>query len=106
MTQSKIKLTLVDEEQIEFHPKTEDEIDNVKHRSSLLYDHIPSVRTPHVDIDGSRALLKQMCSLGFPDIQRGFPDVFTNFLVTAKLLSYSALQQLLARADSICPNGK
>lgn len=75
-------------------------------RSTLLFDHTPSTRQPHAEIKTSRDLLKQMCTYGFPDIQREFPDVFTSFLANAKLLSYTALHQLLTRASSICTNGK
>lgn len=47
-----------------------------------------------------------MCEIGYPDIQRGFPEVFQKFLVSAKYLSFSALQQLLNRASGICSNGR
>lgn len=43
-----------------------------------------------------------MCSTGFPNIQREFIDVFTQFLHTARQLSYGALDQLLARSGSMC----
>lgn len=47
-----------------------------------------------------------MCKMGFPDIQREFPDVFVKFLSATRLLSHAALEQLLQRASSICANGK
>lgn len=75
-------------------------------RSTLMFDHIPTPRTSHQEIKASRDYLKQMCKMGFPDIQRDFPDVFVKFLSAARLLPYTALQQLLARASSICGSGK
>jgi hypothetical protein len=75
-------------------------------RSSLLFDHSPTQHQPHGEIKSSRDLLKQMCEIGFPNIEREFPDVFVKFLTTTRLLSHTALQQLLARASSICGSGK
>jgi len=40
------------------------------------------------------------------DIQPEFPDVFTKFIHTARLLSYTALSQVYSRADSICSTGR
>ena len=40
------------------------------------------------------------------DIQPEFPDVFTKFIHTARLLSYPALSQVYSRADSICSTGR
>lgn len=83
-----------------------DEMPEVTKRSPLIFDHIRSVRTSNEEIKASRDYLKQMCKMGFPDIQREFPDVFVKFLSAARLLPYSVLQQLLARASSICASGK
>jgi hypothetical protein len=75
-------------------------------RQSLLYDHSHSPRPIHGEIKASREYLKKMCQLGFPNIQREFPDAFIKFLAASKQLSLNVLQQLLGRARSICPNGK
>lgn len=47
-----------------------------------------------------------MCSLGFPNIQREFPDRFVKFLAATRHLSTRGLQQLMTRAAGICNNGK
>ena len=47
-----------------------------------------------------------MCTLGFPNIQREFPDKFVKFLTASKQLSEKGLTQLLARAGGICKNGR
>lgn len=102
-----MRLTLVDEETSDVSPYRHDnEAQSVESRSTLLFNHAPSPKPTHGEIKASRDLLKQMCKLGFPDIQRDFIDVFSSFLTTAKLLSHQALQQLLARATSICESGK
>lgn len=75
-------------------------------RKSLLYDHSFSPKPTHNEIKISREYLKQMCSLGFPNIQRDFPDRFVKFLSASKQLSTKGLQQLLARAAGICQNGR
>lgn len=72
----------------------------------MLFDHTPAVKPTHGEIKASRELLKELCALGFPKIQREFIDVFTTFLHTTKYLDYKALTQLLARSASICENGK
>ena len=72
----------------------------------MLYDHSFSAKPTHGEIKFSREYLKQMCRLGFPNIQREFPDNFVKFLTASKQLSIGALQQLLNRAGSICANGK
>lgn len=102
VTESTITLKLLDEE-INEYPE---EAFTIHKRSPLLFDHTPSARTPHGEIKAAREFLVKMCELGFPDIQRGFPDVFASFLSTARLLTYSTLQQLLVRSSSICKNGK
>ncbi|XP_055847743.1 uncharacterized protein LOC129913211 [Episyrphus balteatus] len=78
----------------------------IEKRSPLLFDHTPATKPTHGEIRASRDLLKQMCEVGFPNIQREFIDVFTNFLQTTKHLDYKALTQLLARSAGICSNGK
>lgn len=104
VTVSKIHLTLADEESYEL-PSRETEINIIK-RAPLLFNHYPTPKPTHGEIKASRDLLKQMCKLGFPNIQREFIDVFTKFLMTARVLSFSALKQLVSRASSICDNGK
>lgn len=75
-------------------------------RKSLIYDHSFSPKPTHHEIKVSREYLKQMCSLGFPNIQRDFPDRFVKFLAATRQLSTKGLQQLLARAAGICPSGR
>lgn len=71
-----------------------------------MFDHTPAIKPTHGEIKASRDLLKDMCAVGYPKIQREFIDVFTQFLQTTKYLDYKALTQLLARSASICENGK
>ncbi|XP_050082628.1 uncharacterized protein LOC126569520 [Anopheles aquasalis] len=87
------------------HEEPKDELD-IQQRSSLLYDHTPSLRESHDELKASRELLKQLCALGFPNIRRNFPDVFLNFLSAARTLSMNALHQLLFRSHSICESGR
>ncbi|XP_037927466.1 apolipophorins [Teleopsis dalmanni] len=75
-------------------------------RDTLLFDHTPSVKPTHGEIKAARDLLKEMCAVGFPNIRKEFSKYFTQFLQTAKNLDYKALSQLIARAASICENGK
>lgn len=75
-------------------------------RKSLLYDHSFSPKPMHNDIKLSREYLKQMCLLGFPNIERAFPNKFIQFLSATKQLSDKGLNQLLARAGGICLNGR
>lgn len=79
---------------------------SIEARKSLLYDHSFSPKPTHNEIKVSRDYLKQMCSLGFPNIQRDFPDRFVKFLAASKQLSIRGLQQLSARASGICTNGR
>lgn len=78
----------------------------IESRKTLLYDHSFSPKPTHNEIKISRDYLKQMCALGFPNIQRDFPDRFVKFLAATKQLSTKGLQQLLARAAGICSNGR
>lgn len=91
--------------------KPEDEIDSfssspIETRKPLAYDYSFSPKPTHNEIKISRDYLKQMCSLGFPNIQRDFPDRFVKFLAATKQLSTKGLHQLLARASGICKNGR
>ncbi|XP_052864104.1 apolipophorins [Anopheles cruzii] len=104
VTETTTRLTLFDEETYtQDEPK--EEID-IQRRSSLLYDHTPSLRESHDEIKASRDLLKHLCAFGFPNIKRDFPDVFLSFLSAARTLSMNALHQLLFRSGSICENGR
>ncbi|XP_049547862.1 uncharacterized protein LOC125959115 [Anopheles darlingi] len=104
VTETSTKLSFFQEESYtQEEPK--DELD-IQQRSSLLYDHTPSVRESHDELKASRELLKQLCALGFPNIRRNFPDVFLNFLGAARTLSMNALHQLLFRSHSICDSGR
>lgn len=105
VTTSHLSLTLADEEKFELTPEGI-EMPAISKRTALLFDHTPSRKPTHDEIKASREYLIQMCKLGFPDIQRDYPDKFSKFLSTTRLLTHSALTQLLARAGSICDNGK
>lgn len=105
VTTSHLSLTLADEEKFELTPEGI-EMPAISKRTALLFDHTPSRKPTHDEIKASLEYLIQMCKLGFPDIQRDYPDKFSKFLSTTRLLTHSALTQLLARAGSICDNGK
>lgn len=79
---------------------------SIEKRKSLLYDHSFSPKPTHHEIKVSREFLRQMCSLGFPNIQREFPDRFVKFLGATRHLSSRGLNQLLNRAHGICTNGR
>lgn len=105
VTTSRLSLVLADEEEFQLPPEGI-QMAAVSKRTSLLFDHTPSRKPTHDEIKASREYLIQMCKLGFPDIQRDYPDKFSKFLSTSRLLTHTALSQLLARAGSICDNGK
>lgn len=105
VTTSRLSLILSDEETFDPPPEPEP-LPEITKRTTLLFDHTPTRKPTHDEIKASRDYLIQMCNLGFPDIQRDYPDKFSKFLSTTRLLTHSALTQLLARAGSICDNGK
>lgn len=78
----------------------------VKKRSNLNYDHSFSPKPTHNEIKFSREYLKKMCSQGFPNISRDWPEAFVKFLTTSRQLSVKGLHQLLARAKGVCANGR
>ena len=102
VSETLIKLKLVSEEPLEEMLSEE----AIEARKPLLYDHSFSPKPTHHEIKISREYLKQMCSLGFPNIQRDFPDKFVKFLEASKQLSLKGLQQLLQRSGAICTNGR
>lgn len=107
LTETISKLILTKEETY----KTEDflayENENlIQRRSTLLFDHTPSKKPTHTEIEHSKTLLKQMCLYGFPNIQREFIDIFTTFLKSVRFLEYKTLTELLVSADSICDHGR
>lgn len=103
VSKTSMKLKLLSETPVENTFKDESSIEA---RKSMVYDHSFSPKPTHNEIKVSREYLKQMCSLGFPNIQRDFPDRFVKFLAASKQLSIKGLQQLLARGMGICPNGR
>ncbi|XP_063238573.1 vitellogenin-like [Bacillus rossius redtenbacheri] len=78
----------------------------VTRRTSLLFDHDLTPKPTTGELKASRDLVKVMCRLSTDDIQRDFPNVFTQFIHTARLLSSQALTQLFSRANSICRSGR
>lgn len=78
----------------------------VERRATLVFDHTPAVKPSHDEIKAARELLVEMCRVGFPNIQREFIDVFTNFLQTSKSLDYKTLSVLLQRSASTCEQGR
>jgi len=80
--------------------------DLVNRRASLLFDHNQTPKPVSGELKASRDLIKAMCKLNVDDIQPEFPDVFTKFIHTARLLSYPALSQVYNRADTICSTGR
>ncbi|XP_053973970.1 uncharacterized protein LOC128873939 [Hylaeus volcanicus] len=77
-------------------------------RTDLVYDYSKTPRTIHGELRSSRDLLKTMCRLGvnMDELQQQFPETFTEFVHSARLLDYPSLSQLFARANSICKTGK
>ncbi|PNF37376.1 hypothetical protein B7P43_G17198, partial [Cryptotermes secundus] len=80
--------------------------DPVNRRSTLLFDHNQTPKPVSGELKASRDLIKAMCKLNVDDIQPEFPEVFTKFIHTARLLSYPALSQVYSRVTSICSTGK
>nr|CAD7398658.1 unnamed protein product [Timema cristinae] len=80
--------------------------DNIEKRTSLLFDHNLTTKPTSGELKTSRDLIKAMCRLNADDVQSGFPNVFTEFIHTARLLSYPALTQLFNRAGAICNSGR
>ncbi|XP_069692884.1 uncharacterized protein Apoltp isoform X2 [Periplaneta americana] len=101
-TTTKQVLTLLSEKNT-----TEEETpDLVSRRSTLLFDHDQTPKPVSGELRASRDLIKAMCKLNMDDIQPEFPDAFTKFVHTARLLSYPALSQVYNRANSICSTGR
>lgn len=80
--------------------------DLVNRRSTLLFDHNQTPKPISGELKASRDLIKAMCKLNVDDIQPQFPDVFTKFIHTARLLSYPALSQVYSRVANICDRGR
>lgn len=112
VTQSIARLKFIDETDstpsiLLSHSASGEDNPSINIRSTLLFNHYPTPKLTHDENKKSKALLNQMCKLGYPDIQRDFIDVFTKFLQSSRHLSLNALQQMLNRAASICSaNGK
>lgn len=77
-------------------------------RTTLLYDHAKTLKTMHGELRTSRDLLKSMCKLATntDELQSRYSEMFTSFVRSARFLDYPSLSQLLARANTICKNGK
>ncbi|XP_043065229.1 LOW QUALITY PROTEIN: uncharacterized protein LOC108101203 [Drosophila ficusphila] len=106
LTTSRSLLKLRNEEPYSVGEFLEQISEFVDRRATLVFDHTPPVKPSHDEITAARELLVQMCAVGFPNIQREFIDVFTNFLQTAKSLNYKTLSVLLQRSASTCEQGK
>ncbi|XP_066998183.2 uncharacterized protein Apoltp [Anabrus simplex] len=85
---------------------TTDPLEIITRRESLLFDHDLTPKPVSGELKASRDLIKQMCRLNMDEVQQGFPDAFTKFIHTARLLSYPALTQVYTRAPSMCSTGR
>ncbi|EDW76449.2 uncharacterized protein Dwil_GK14654 [Drosophila willistoni] len=106
LTTSQSKLELKGEESYSISEFLEQNTEMIERRATLIFDHTPPVKPTHDEIKAARELLVQMCASGFPNIQREFIDVFTNFLQTSKSLNYKTLSTLLQRSASTCDQGR
>ncbi|XP_039479409.1 uncharacterized protein LOC120443997 [Drosophila santomea] len=106
LTTSTSRLKLTGEESYSAGGFLEQHPEFVERRDTLVFDHTPAVKPSHDEIKAARELLVEMCKVGFPNIQREFIDVFTNFLQTSKSLSYKTLSVLLQRSASTCEQGR
>ncbi|KAF5274561.1 hypothetical protein FQA39_LY07173 [Lamprigera yunnana] len=75
-------------------------------RTNLLYDQVPTPKPTSGELKASRDALRQLCKLNTKDFQAQFSDIFTEFIHTARLLSYVALSSLYGHAGIICQSGK
>lgn len=96
------------EEDEEEQEKYEKDRHSRARRTNLLYDYSKTPRTIHGELRSARDLLKTMCRLGVStdELQQRFPETFTAFIQSARLLDYSSLSQLFVRAHGICKTGK
>ncbi|KAK4871887.1 hypothetical protein RN001_016011 [Aquatica leii] len=91
--------------QSEFEAILEDLLPITK-RTNLLYDQVPTPKPTSGELKASRDALRQLCKLNAKDFQAEFSDLFTQFIHTARLLSYVALSSLYGHAGVICTSGK
>ncbi|KAF5300365.1 hypothetical protein FQR65_LT00986 [Abscondita terminalis] len=91
--------------QSEFETILEDVLPITK-RTNLLYDQVPTPKPTSGELKASRDALRQLCKLNSNDFQAEFSDLFTQFIHTARLLSYVALSSLYGHAGLICTSGK
>nr|XP_022900792.1 uncharacterized protein LOC111413892 [Onthophagus taurus] len=97
----KQRLTLIDE-----ISKKVDEQDPIERRTPLSYDPVPTPKPTYGELKTSRDLIKKLCKLNADDVQIEFSDLFTKFIHTARILSYSSLSVFYEKTSSLCPSAK
>lgn len=95
------RLSLLSEED-----HTLDELEPVSRRTPLLFDHVPTPKPTSGELRSSRDLIKKLCKLSADDVQTKFSDLFTKFIHTLRVLSYTALSTLYLHADVTCSTGR
>ena len=78
----------------------------IERRSSLSYDSRPTLKPLSNELRTSRDSIKTLCRLSEDEFQMEFSVLFTKFIQSSRLLSYSALSVLYERVGTICPTGK
>lgn len=78
----------------------------IQRRASLFYDQVSTPKPTSGEMKASRDLIKKLCKLSTDDVQTVFSDLFTKFIHTSRLLSYSALTILYEHSRTLCKSGK
>lgn len=97
-----------DDEEEENEKQSENEWDLHAKRTTLIYDYSRSSKTIHGELRTSRNLLITLCRFGvkMDEYHQRFPEMFTRFVHSARLLDYLSLSQLFIRANFICSTGQ
>lgn len=79
---------------------------SIERRESLFYNQVSTPKPTSGEMKTSRDLIKKLCKLSTDDVQTVFSDLFTKFIHTSRVLSYSALTILYEHSRTLCETGK
>ncbi|KAJ8968085.1 hypothetical protein NQ317_002630 [Molorchus minor] len=78
----------------------------ISRRASLSFDHTVTPKSTHDDLRSSKDLIRQLCKLNGQDVRIELSELFSRFIRSLRLLSYTSISTLYGQARSTCPNGK
>ncbi|KAL3290379.1 hypothetical protein HHI36_023721 [Cryptolaemus montrouzieri] len=95
-------LVLDKEENMKSHIEQED----IQKRVPLIFDHTLSRHLVSANIQNTKNLVRKMCEMDLQDDHIEFSDIFTNLIISLRLLTPEGFSEIYDHSSTLCPTGR